>query len=98
MKKMLIITALVTSLLQAEVYYKNKSNQNDYKDDSISFSNATIFRANQYNDYIELTISTKEHGRIRTKVNNYIRLKEGATVSGSCSNYEYGEYKSCYIR
>ncbi|AXX95177.1 hypothetical protein [Arcobacter ellisii] len=97
MKKLVILTTLTTSLLFGEVYYNNKQQKNTYKDDSINFKNAEIFRVSHYRDYVEVTISTKENGRIRTKLER-TSLKEGDRVSGNCRNYEYGEYKTCYIR
>ncbi|MFY9090283.1 hypothetical protein [Arcobacter aquimarinus] len=96
MKKTILITALISSLLQAEVIYKNKNNDTSYKSDKISFSNSEVYRVSNYRDYVEVTISTKEHGRIRTKLDR-TSLKEGDKVIGNCSNYEYGEYKKCYI-
>lgn len=95
MKKIIILTAITSSLLFSDVYYKNKNEKNTYKSDSIIFSKAKIFNVREYRNYIEITIATKEHGRIRTKINR--KFKIGAIVSGSCSNYEYGEYKSCSI-
>lgn len=95
MKKIIILTAITSSLLFSDVYYKNKNEKNNYKSDSINFNRAKIFNIRQYRDYFEITIATKEHGRIRTKDRR--KFKIGSIVSGSCSNYEYGEYKSCTI-
>lgn len=97
MKKIIILTAITSSLLFSDVYYKNKNKneKNTYKNDSINFKRAKIFNIRQYRDYFEITIATKEHGRIRTKDRRIFKM--GAIVSGSCSNYEYGEYKSCSI-
>lgn len=97
MKKTILITALISTLLQADVNYKNRDyNNNNYKSDTIYFSNAEVFRVNSYRDYVEITISTKEHGRIRTKMSRTY-FKEGDKINGACSGYEYGEYKSCNL-
>lgn len=80
MKKLVILTTLATSLLFGEVYYKNKETKNNYKSDTVSFNNAEIYRVSSYRDYVEVTISTKEHGRIRTKIER-TSLKEGDRVS-----------------
>lgn len=83
-------------MLQAEVFYNNKENNNNYKNDRISFTDGEVYRVSNYREYVEVTIATKEHGRIRTKMNR-TSLREGDSVSGSCSGYDYGEYKNCNL-
>lgn len=93
MKKLLLL-GLITSFAFSEVYYNNKE-KSTYKNDRINFE-GTIYNISNYREYSEVTIATKENGRIKTKINsNY--FKEGQKVKGSCENYEYGMYNSCVI-
>lgn len=97
MKKLLLI-GLIASFAFAEyqrTYIERAKEQKEYKSDSISFT-GVIYNVREYREYTEITIATKEHGRIRTKTNSN-RFLEGQKVSGSCSDYDYGMYNSCYI-
>lgn len=97
MKKLLIL-GLIASFAFAEyqrTYINKAQEEKEYKDDRISFT-GVIFNTNEYREYIEITIATTEHGRIKTKTSSN-RLKEGQRVRGTCSGYEYGIYNNCSI-
>jgi len=97
MKKLLLL-GLIASFAFAEyqrTYINKAQEQKEYKDDSISFT-GVIFNTNEYREYIEITIATTEHGRIKTKTSSN-RFKEGQRVRGNCSGYEYGIYNNCSI-
>lgn len=59
MKKIIILTAITSSLLFSDVYYKNKNKneKNTYKNDSINFKRAKIFNIRQYRDYFEIIMA-----------------------------------------
>lgn len=97
MKKLLLI-GLIASFAFAEyqrTYIERAKEQKEYKSDSISFT-GVIYNIREYREYTEVTISTKEHGRIRTKMSSN-RFLEGQKVSGSCRDYDYGMYNSCSV-
>lgn len=93
--KKLILLSLIASLSFSEVYYNNKETKK-IKDDTISFE-GQVYNISEYREYTEITIATKENGRIKTKINYTNNLKEGQKVRGYCSKYEYGTYTNCNI-
>lgn len=97
--KKIIILSLIASFALADysrtTIEKAKEQKQYKKNDYISFT-GTIYNIREYREYTEVTIQTKEHGRIRAKVNSN-RYEEGQKVGGSCSDYDYGIYNSCYF-
>ena len=96
--KKIIILSLIASFALADyqrTYIEKAKEQKQYKSDSISFT-GVIYNVKEYREYTEVTIATKEHGRIRTKISSN-RFLEGQSVRGDCSQYEYGMYNKCYI-
>lgn len=97
--KKIIILSLIASFALADysrTTIEREKEQKQYKkDDYISFT-GTIFNIREYREYTEVTIETKENGRIKAKVNSN-RYKEGEKVQGSCRNYDYGIYNNCHF-
>lgn len=93
MKKLLLL-GLITSFAFCEVYHNDRETQKK-ESDYISVR-GEVFNISEYSEYTEITIATKENGRIKAKVSS-TRLKIGDKVSGSCMNYEYGIYTKCAI-
>ncbi len=100
MKKLLLLSLIGSGLLfgdyNSTTFKRAKeNNQNNYNKSNSIRINGYIYNVREYRDYNEISIETKEHGRIRFKSKR--RYKEGHKVSGSCFNEEYGYYKSCYL-
>lgn len=97
--KKIIILSLIASFALADysrtTVERAKEKEEYKKNDSIRFI-GVIYNVKEYREYTEVTIATKEHGRIRTKLNSN-RFMEGQKVSGNCSNYNYGMYESCNV-
>ena len=99
MKKIIILSCISATLIFADYSRTtiNKSNDRDsnYKDDYIDIK-GKVFNIDEYSDHTVITIETKEHGRVRARV-NYTNVKEDSIVRGGCREKEYGVYQKCRI-
>lgn len=101
MKKTILISLLIaaTTLLgkyESTKIYKKQSSDKNKKSTFINIT-GKIYNISEYRDYYRVSIRTKKHGTIKTKMSkNYFRLKENQKVSGYCNNKKYGFY-NCNI-
>lgn len=98
MKKLIILGLIATVSLgdYERTVIERAEKKKEYKSDYINFT-GVVYNIREYREYNEITISTKEHGRIRVKSSSNYFL-EGQKVSGYCGKLEYGFYTSCDMR
>lgn len=97
MKKLIILGLIATVTLAdyERTVFERMEKKKEYKSDYITFT-GVVFNIREYREYNEITISTKEHGRIRIKSTSKYFM-EGQKVSGTCGKLEYGFYNSCSL-
>jgi hypothetical protein len=108
MKKIMILTAITSTLSFSEVYYKNKEEKynnrmnvytnikNDYERTENVTINGEVQSISDNGNKLTIIVRnyTKEYIRIETR-NTNINVKD--KVSGTCTTYEASTWKNCSI-
>lgn len=96
LKNILILSSII-SISNAAVYDNRKKENNQNNSDEIHFS-GKVFNVSEYRNYIEMSISTEEDGRVKVRINsNPFKIKENDRVKGICYKKDFGTYENCSI-